>query len=314
MGETLIVRRGGGKASLKSISVKNPPAKLEYLAGDTFDATGLVLTALIGGVEVDITAGYTITPTTLTADTTAVTISYTAGGKTVSTTQAVSVQEYYPDLEQNSWNGIARVGELGLASTLWQVGDQKTLVLGENSYIAKIVAFDHHALADTDAKYNDASYNGGKNKAAITFMMMQKYAENAAFSTDGGVIWANSTMRNTLFPSIKATAPQDLQNNLRIVALSTTSNGAGQSYDTKDDFFLPAQKEILSTGASGEKASQFAYFAAGNATKPNQSYLWTRSTYNASSSVCAVTKSAYEESKTGWSPTHSGIFEIAFCL
>lgn len=314
MGEVLIVRRGGGKAALKSISVKTPPAKLEYLAGDTFDATGLVLTALIGDVEVDITAGYTITPTTLTADTTAVTISYTAGGKTVSTTQAVSVQEYYPDLEQNSWNGIARVCELGLASTLWQVGDQKTLVLGENSYTVKIVAFDHHALADTDAKYNNASYNGGKNKAGITFMMMQTYAEKAAFSTDGSRVWENSTMRNTLLPSIKATAPQDLQNNLRIVTLSTTSNGSSSGRETKDDFFLPAQKEILSEGASGESASQFAYFAAGNATKPDRNYLWTRSAYNAGSNVCAVTKGNFGENSTGWSPTSTGIFEIAFCL
>ena len=88
MGECMLVRRGGGKAALKGISVKTPPAKLEYLAGDTFDQTGMVLTADVGGVPVDVTTGYTVTPDPLTVDTTTVTISYTAGGKTVSTTQA----------------------------------------------------------------------------------------------------------------------------------------------------------------------------------------------------------------------------------
>lgn len=314
MGECLLVRRGG-KATLKGISVKTPPAKLEYLAGDTFDPTGMVLTADVGGVPVDVTTGYTVTPDPLTADTTAVTISYTASGKTVSTTQAVTVIEYYTNLEQNSWNGIANVCALGLASTLWQVGDQKTLVLGENSYTVKIVAFDHHALADTDAKYNDASYNGGKNKAGITFMMMQQYAEEAAFSTDSSNIWENSTMRNATLPTIKATAPQDLQNNLRTVVLSTTSNGSNLGRETKDDFFLPAIKEILSSvTASGENASQFAYFAAGNVTKPDRYYLPTRSAYNNSSNIYTAVKMASEETKSYRVASYTGIFEIAFCL
>ena len=106
MGECLLVRRGGGKATLKGISVKTPPANLEYLAGDTFDPTGMVLTVNVGGVPVDVTTGYTVTTDPLTADTTAVTISYTLDGKTATTTQAVTVKAYDPVFANNTWEKI----------------------------------------------------------------------------------------------------------------------------------------------------------------------------------------------------------------
>lgn len=81
---------GGGKAALNAVSIKTAPAKLSYWPGESFEPAGLVLTLDIGGVLLDVETGYTWMPETIGDDTEAVTISYTAGGKTVSTAQAIT--------------------------------------------------------------------------------------------------------------------------------------------------------------------------------------------------------------------------------
>ncbi|MGI5893707.1 MAG: bacterial Ig-like domain-containing protein [Candidatus Merdivicinus sp.] len=66
---------------LESISVTTPPQKTTYFEGEKFDTTGMVVTAYYDDGTSTPVEGYTYDPQTITADTTAVTISY--GGKTV---------------------------------------------------------------------------------------------------------------------------------------------------------------------------------------------------------------------------------------
>ena len=285
MGECLLVRRGGGKAALKGISVKTPPAKLEYLAGDTFDPTGLVLTADVGGVQINVTTGYTITPETLTADTTYVTISYTADGRTVSTTQAVTMIECDPVLENNTWAKIAEIAAYGKAAQIWSIGDVKQLSIDGTNYPATIVDFGHHDLDSTDTKYGDAEYNSGSNKAGITFWVagMYKNTKYAMYGSDtAGITWQTSTVRTSVMPTIKNQLPTELQAVLRTVR--TPQNARD---DTADQLFLLSSIEIGSKNGSttyvkDKTGSMLAYFVAGNERrlKRNNAYdaWWTRTT------------------------------------
>ena len=273
MGECLLVRRGG-KATLKGISVKTPPAKLEYLAGDTFDPTGLVLTANVGGVPVDVTTGYTVTPDPLTADTTAVTISYTLDGKTATTAQAVTVKAYDPVFASNTWEKIIEAAASGRASELWQVGSTKPYTIGDETYTARIIGFDHDALDATDARYGDASYNGGKNKAAITLEMVECTSTSYQIHTsnDQKVGWSACALRNNTLPAIKATIQSEIQNAIRTVVkkrAESPSADYGKYSETPDTLFILSLVEYnrkSSAHASwADEGITYDYYEAGNA-------------------------------------------------
>lgn len=301
MGECLLVRRGA-KPTLKGISVKTPPAKLEYLAGDTFDATGLVLTALIGGVEVDITTGYTITPTTLTADTTAVTITYVLDGKTASTTQTVTVKAYDPVFANNTWEKIIEAAASGRASELWQVGSTKPYTIGDETYTARIIGFNHDALDATDARYGDASYNGGKNKAAITLEMVECTSTSYQIHTsnDQKVGWSACALRNNTLPAIKTTIQSEIQNAIRTVVkkrAESPSADYGKYSETPDTLFILSLVEYnrkSSAHASwADEGTTYAYYEAGNAITKKKRGESSNSAYWTASSNHYVDSSYY---------------------
>lgn len=78
---------------LASIAITTPPTKTTYTTGQTFDPTGMVVTATYGDSEKTAAiTGYTYAPTTaLTNATTAITISYTENGVTKTVTQTITV-------------------------------------------------------------------------------------------------------------------------------------------------------------------------------------------------------------------------------
>lgn len=77
------------------IEVTTKPIKTSYLAGDSFNSAGMVVTASYGtGQAVLATAevsGYSVSPSVLTDGTTSVTITYSEGGETCTTTLPVTV-------------------------------------------------------------------------------------------------------------------------------------------------------------------------------------------------------------------------------
>lgn len=329
MGECLLVRRGG-KATLKGISVKTPPAKLEYLAGDTFDPTGMVLTANVGGVPVDVTTGYTVTPDPLTADTTAVTISYTLDGKTATTAQAVTVEAYDPVFANNTWEKIIEAAASGRASELWQVGSTKPYTIGDETYTARIIGFDHDALDATDARYGDASYNGGKNKAAITLEMVECTSTSYQIHTSNNqnVGWSTCALRNNTLPAIKATIQSEIQNAIRTVVkkrAESPSADYGKYSETPDTLFILSLVEYnrkSSAHASwADEGTTYAYYEAGNAItkkkrgESSNSAYWTASSkhYTASSYYYLFIDTDGESSKQDYMNSKKPI-AIAFCI
>lgn len=330
MGECLLVRRGGGKAALKGISVKTPPAKLEYLAGDTFDPTGMVLTANVGGVPVDVTTGYTVTPDPLTADTTAVTISYTMDGKTATTAQAVTVKAYDPVFANNTWEKIIEAAVSGRASELWQIGSTKPYTIGDETYTARIIGFDHDALDATDARYGDASYNGGKNKAAITLEMVECTSTTYQIHTSNNqkVGWSACALRNNTLPAIKATIQSEIQNAIRTVVkkrAESPSADYGKYSETPDTLFILSLVEYNRKSDAHEswadEGTTYAYYEAGNAITKKKRGESSNSAYWTASSKHYVDSSYYylfidTDGKTSTSDymNRNKPIAIAFCL
>ena len=83
---------GSGGIKLQSIAVTTPPTKTSYLSGEHFDPAGMVVTATYSNGEKLAATGYAVEPSGPLSDgMTSVTIRYTDGGRSVTTTQAVTV-------------------------------------------------------------------------------------------------------------------------------------------------------------------------------------------------------------------------------
>lgn len=77
---------------VSSIAITTAPTKTSYTAGDTFDATGMVVTATYDDTTSAAVTNYTVSPSgALSVSDTTVTISYTSGGATKTATQAITV-------------------------------------------------------------------------------------------------------------------------------------------------------------------------------------------------------------------------------
>lgn len=77
---------------VSSIAVTTAPTKTSYTAGETFDATGMVVTATYTDATTAAVTNYTFSPSGALATTDeTVTISYTSGGATKTATQAITV-------------------------------------------------------------------------------------------------------------------------------------------------------------------------------------------------------------------------------
>ncbi len=96
---------------LESIAVTTPPDKTEYAEGESFDPTGMVVTATYGdGSTAEITdyTDYTYEPTgALTPDDTEITITYTENGVTKTVTVSITVRAAYTvTFDPNGGTGV----------------------------------------------------------------------------------------------------------------------------------------------------------------------------------------------------------------
>lgn len=78
--------------TVQDITITTAPAKITYTEGETFDQTGMVVTATYSDNSTATVTGYTVSPSTaLTTTDTAIIISYTEDGVTKTVTQAITV-------------------------------------------------------------------------------------------------------------------------------------------------------------------------------------------------------------------------------
>ena len=133
---------------LSSIAVSGTPTKTTYYAGESFDPTGITVTATYSDSSTaNVTSSCTYAPTPLTQGTTSVTVSYVEGGVTKTTAingitvgaaLAETVVKFGTGAEDNSWTESSQnTGSdyVGLASTSHYVSTSAATLFGVNQVL-----------------------------------------------------------------------------------------------------------------------------------------------------------------------------------
>ena len=285
---------------LTSIEITTPPSRTSYFSGETFSTAGMVVTAHYNDGSSAAVTGYTYSPTgALSQGTTAITVSYSEGGVTKTTTQAITVTVISSTLNSNSWATIKAVSDAGQGANYWDVGDTKQITINGqvgNTSISNlainvfILGFNHNAsregsnrihfkigkIGNTQVALCDSQYNN-TNSGNGYFNM------NPNNSNSGG--WANCHMRKTILGSdatptsprantLLAALPADLRAVMKPITKYSDNTGGGNntaSYVTSTTDYLPLLSEfeyhgVRSYANSAEQnyQQQYEYYRAGN--------------------------------------------------
>ena len=167
--------------------------------------------------------------------------------------KSIPTPSYDPVLANNSWEQIANASEAGIASTVWNVGDTKDIVVGSETLTVEIVGFNHDDLA-----------SGGK--AGITFglknLMANTRQMNSSNTNAGG--FTGSDMYDWLQGTLLNSLPSDLRAVLKSVNKKTSAGSQSSTINTNAmKIFLFSEIEIFGSvtySKSGE-GSQYSRFA-----------------------------------------------------
>lgn len=285
---------------LDHIAVTTPPSRTSYFSGENFSTAGMVVTAYYTDDSSAAVSGYTYSPTgALAAGNNTITISYSEGGVTKTTTQAITVTTISSTLNSNSWATIKAVSDAGQGDNYWDVGDTKTITINgkvgnftfSNLSIAVfILGFNHNSSREGS---NRIHFQIGKISNKLVGLCDSQYGSypsgsgyfnmNTSRTNTGG--WNSSNMRknilgNTGTPSsppantLLAALPADLRAVMKSVTKYSDNTGGGSntaSYvtATTDWLFLLAEFEYHGSRSYANSAEQnyqqqYAYYQAGN--------------------------------------------------
>ena len=284
--------------ALDRIAVTTPPNRTSYFSGEQFSAAGMVVTAYYTDGSSGAVTGYAYSPAgALAAGNTTITFSYTEGGVTKTTTQAITVTTINTTLNSNSWATIKAVSDAGKGDNYWDVGDTKTITINgtvqgftfSNLSIAVfILGFNHNSSQEGS---NRIHFQIGKIANKLVGLCDSNYGNcvssgfcmNTEQTNRGG--WSDSHMRKTVLGnsgapssspanSLLAALPADLRAAMKSV--SKYSNNTGGGYDTAsyvrattDWLFLLAEFEYhgsqrYANSAEQNYQKQYDYYKAGN--------------------------------------------------
>ena len=203
-----------------------------------------------------------------------------------------------PVLNNNSWETISKVSQMGLAAQYWSVGDYKNILIHgtvqgkslNNTVRAFILGFNHNSAKEgsnrihfqigkttsgTDIAFCDSNYN------SVGFS--QGFRMNLSNTNSGG--WNGSYGRNTLLGnsgtptappanSFMAALPVDLRAVMKPVTKYTNNTGNSSNADgavtaTTDYLFLLAEFEVQGARSFANQyeqnyQAQYDYYKAGN--------------------------------------------------
>lgn len=309
--------------TLSSISITTPPTRTAYTEGDTFDPTGMVVTATYSNGDTETVTGYTITPSGALATTdTSVTISFTFAGVTRTATQAITVSAAVTGYTaytspqsgvtyQDGLNGItpAQLGLIGRAisdnasittatTDVWISDVNRHLSVGDAIYFTgddvgwKIMGFNHYDLTD-GAGYGAATATG---KAGLLFQSLDVAQTAVAAVTERNDTsgWADLPLRATT-AAVLTTLPSAVQQAVKAVDVPcATSFNISDTITVSDRCFLPSQREVFGTntgsvGGAGE-GTRYRYYIENPTAADRIKYSgstavtwWLRTIYNGSS-------------------------------
>jgi hypothetical protein len=159
-------------------------------------------------------------------------------------------------LKNSSWEEIDSAGKAGTASSLWKVGDEKTITLTTGEEVTLVImGFDHDDLAD------------GSGKAPITFgmknLLATTYPMNSSNTNAGG--WDSSLMRSSTMATLLSQLPSDLKSYVKSVSQKATAGSESTTITTSSDkLWLFSEVEIDGTTSSGyaSEGTQYDYWKA----------------------------------------------------
>ena len=207
-----------------------------------------------------------------------------------------------PDLGSLSWSQVATISKMGVASTLFHIGDEKTLTVNGVSYTAVIIGFDHDTPVDI------ATY--GRYKAGITWQLKDclntTYKMNSSKTNSGG--WASCAMRTSTMATLLSHLASDLKNAIvKVKKLSSAGEQSTAINTTEDSLFLLSEVEIFGsahspTYAKAGEGSQYEYYQSGNSrvktVNGSAEYWWERSPNgNTTTAFCRVNNSGGADSQ-----------------
>ena len=143
------------------------------------------------------------------------------------------VVKFEDNFAENSWENIILACQLNKVKDTWNVGDKKTMTIGENEYEIAIIGKNH----DT--------YTAG-GKAPLTFQLAEVYGTTAKMNetqtnTTG---WSGSAMRNTTMPAILSAMPSEVHNAIKAVNKETLNGTRDGLETTSDKLFLLSEIEV----------------------------------------------------------------------
>lgn len=173
----------------------------------------------------------------------------------------------FPDvLSQASWAQIAQASELGVASSLWSVGDEKTIHLAPEGGGLPEKPDDYNTLTLVIMGFNHDDKADGSGKAGITFGMKNLMAStrqmNSSNTNRGG--FTGSAMYTWLTGTLLPALPSDLQAVLKSVNKKTSAGSHSSTINTNAmKVFLFSEIEIFGsvTDSKSGEGSQYDYFA-----------------------------------------------------
>lgn len=188
----------------QSVEITTPPTKTTYNIDEAFDPAGMVVSLVFTDGTRIATNAYTVSPATLTLETTAVTLTVSFGGGTKTVTQAVTVQEK----KSMSYSGAHTVKEItvgGVTYTQYTITGSGTLTV-EGTYNDAAIW-----LCGGGANGTTPQYSGGPGGAGA-------YCAQAD----------NQTLHGTYVITIgAASAATSFGDLLSVAAVSGASGGTG---------------------------------------------------------------------------------------
>lgn len=155
-------------------------------------------------------------------------------------------------LQNASWEYINQVSTQGIASEIFNIGDEKTITLSTGESVTfQIWGFNHDDLAD------------GSGKAGITFGMKNLLEKTPIdFADITGDTWSDSSLRTKLLANISTQLPKKIQGVLKPV-LKQSSLSARRLETTTDTLFLFSAAEIFGN-YSWSGGTQYDYWKVHN--------------------------------------------------
>lgn len=201
-----------------------------------------------------------------------------------------------PILKNNTWSQIAAASEAGIASKVWNIGDEIDIQISAQTgdgYDVQDISAQTATLQIWDFNHFDKS--DGSGKAGICFGMKNpmyslQYMNYNMNTMNGG--WNNTSMRKRVMPAILKSLPSDLQSYIKEVnTYATERDGSSTESDgllCTDKVFIPGFTELFGSDYNvsqyiTEKAQKkFPIFTDDNSRKKldeyaSSAYFWMRS-------------------------------------